>query len=149
MKALLLIMVLAGVLLLGGDAYGDVYALVMEDGTVDHWKSLFEKDNSYCRPLIGGKVCVSKKDVLAIYKAETLDKLPPKKLVDPAGLEAIRRAKESRQEIDAIIFAKEAEAKGKASSKIELKLVDPKKAKVTRPRNTSPTINRRSSPRRY
>ncbi len=149
MKALLAIIVLASVLLLGGNAYGEVYALVMEDGTVDHWKSLFEKDNSYCRPLMGGEACVSKKDVLAIHKAETLDKLPPKKLIGSDSLEALRRARESRQEIDAIIFAKEAEAREKAASKIELKLVEPKKAKVTRPRNTSPTINRRSSPRRY
>ena len=148
MKGLLAIIVLASFLLLSGNAYGEVYALVMKDGTVDHWSSLIEKDDRYCVAFLGGEACISKKDVLAIYKAETMDKLPPKKLVDPDSLEALRRAKESKQEIDAIIFTKEAEAKAKAGAKIKVKLVEPKKTE-TPTRNTAPTINTRSSSKSY
>ena len=148
MKALLAIIVLAGVLLLGGNAYGEVYALVMEDGTIDHWTSLLEKDDSYCRQLMGGEVCINKAGVLDIYKAETLDKLPPRKLLDPRSVEALKLGDLSRQEIDAIVFAKQAEERGKASAKIKLKLVEPKK-ETPKPRITSPTINRRSSSRSY
>ncbi len=149
MKELLAIIVLASVLLLSGNAFGEVYALVMKDGTVDHWSSLIEKSDRYCVTFPGGEACISKKHVIALYKADTFAGLPPRKLLDPRSVKALRLGELSRQEVDAKVFARETEENEKAAAKVKLKLVEPKKSEITRSRTTAPTINRRSSSKSY
>jgi hypothetical protein len=148
MKTLLTILVIASFLLLAGDAFGDVYALVMKDGTVTHWSRLIERDDRYCVTFPDGEACISKKDVIAFYKADNYAKLPPKKLVEPGSIKSLRLRDLSKQEIDDIVFAREADAKEKASANIKLKPVKPKKTE-TKTRKLSPGISSGSSSSKY
>ena len=149
MKELIAIRVVASFILLAGDAFGEVYALVMKDGTVDHWESLIEKEDRYCVTFLGGEACIHKKNVIALYRADNFSALPPRKLVDPNSVEALRFEDLSQQEIDAIVFAKQATERDRAAAKIKVKLVEPKKTE-TPTRNVAPRgISRGSSSKKY